>query len=330
MNARQAFFMALTLLTLAACSAQSGGTPAITRPAAQVGVTATAVSAQDTAVSASPTTAPVTEPPQSYPAAATLPPPEANSTAAGYPEPPVDASALPWYGYRILQTYPHDRSAYTQGLVVEDSGSGVLLESTGLYGESSLRRVLLEDGAVLQIRPLADEYFGEGIAVVEDRIVQVTWQSGTGFVYDRETFEVLQEFKYPHQGWGVAYDGRQLIVSDGTDILHFWDPETLQETGSLRVRDEKGPVVYLNELEIVEGEIWANVYQTDLIARIDPVTGDVIGWIDLSGLLAPEDRDGTEDVLNGIAYDGEHGRLFVTGKRWPLLFEIELTGPEVR
>ena len=328
---RRTFFLALTMLTLAACTAQAGGAPATMGPAARVEVTATAVPALDTAVPVPPTVAPATEPPDSYPAAATLlPPPEPGSTATGYPEPPVAASAVSWYGYRVLQTFPHDRSAYTQGLVVEDSSNGVLLESTGLYGESSLRRVTLEDGVVQQIRPLADEYFGEGIAMVGDRIVQVTWQSVTGFVYDRQTFEELGTFRYPHQGWGLAYDGRQLIVSDGTDILRFWDPETLQETGSLRVRDENGPVVYLNELEMVEGEIWANVYQTDLIARIDPATGDVLGWIDLSGLLAPGQRDGTEDVLNGIAYDAENGRLFVTGKRWPLLFEIELTGPQVR
>lgn len=320
----------LILLAPAACTVQAGEISTSTRPFTRTAETATAVSPQATTLPALPTTIPVTEALHNYPAPITPLPPEPGSTATGYPVPPVAASTVPWYGYRVLQTYPHDRAAYTQGLVVEDSDKGILLESTGLYGESSLRRVNLADGGVLQLWPLADEYFGEGIAIVGDRIVQVTWQSGTGFVYDRATFEVLQEFTYPHQGWGVAYDGRRLIVSDGTDVLHFWDPETLQETGSLRVRDENGPIVYLNELEIVEGEIWANVYQTDLIARIDPATGDVVGWIDLSGLLAPEARDGTEDVLNGIAYDGENGRLFVTGKRWPLLFEIELTGPQVR
>lgn len=253
------------------------------------------------------------------------PPPAATATAVSYPPAETPTARVPRYGYRILETFPHDRAAYTQGLVVESDG--VFLESTGLRGESSLRRVTMQDGAVQQLHVLADQYFGEGITFVDDRIIQLTWQEQTGFVYNRESFAVLETFSYPHEGWGIAYDGRQLLVSDGTDELRFWDPQTLVQTGSVRVRDQGLPVTLLNELEWVEGEVWANIYRTDLIARIDPASGEVLGWIDLAGLLAPEERDGTEDVLNGIAYDEENGRLFVTGKRWPLLFEIELTDP---
>ncbi len=331
MNRKLSFAIAAMLVVLFL----TGCLPALiqSRPAANVAVV-TAVPVVPSALPAAVPTgvAPlVPDLPDGYPpplataAFTPYPPPAATATPFTYPAAETPAAGVPRYGYRIVETFPHDRAAYTQGLVVESDG--VFLESTGLRGESSLRRVTMQDGTVQQLHALADQYFGEGIALVDDRIVQLTWQEQTGFVYDQESFAVLDTFSYPHEGWGLAYDGRQLLVSDGTDELRYWDPATLVETGSVRVRDQGQPVFLLNELEWVEGEVWANIYRTDLVARIDPATGEVLGWIDLAGLLAPEDRNGTEDVLNGIAYDAENGRLFVTGKRWPLLFEIELTGP---
>lgn len=228
------------------------------------------------------------------------------------------------YGYEVVERFPHDPGAFTQGLVY--LGDGVLYEGTGMWGESSLRRVDLSSGRVLQQRDLPARYFGEGIAVVGERIVQLTWQSGVAFIYDRQTFELLGEHTYPGEGWGLAYDGKRLIMSDGTPRLRFWDPETLAEIGSVQVRDGGEPVEDLNELEFVDGEVWANVWQTDRIARIDPDSGRVVGWIDLTGLLSDEDRAGRSvDVLNGIAYDAETGRVFVTGKYWPVLYEIRVT-----
>jgi glutamine cyclotransferase len=203
----------------------------------------------------------------------------------------------------------------------------VLLEGTGLNGRSSLRRVVLETGAVQQIYQLPDEYFGEGITLFGDRIYQLTWQSNTAFVYDKQSFRFLGRFSYPTEGWGLTHDGRRLIMSDGSATLFFRDPETFAETGRIDVFDENGPVTRLNELEYVRGEIWANVWQTDRVARIAPETGQVLGWIDLSGLLQPEDLAQSVDVLNGIAYDPQGDRLFVTGKLWPKLFEIRLTPP---
>jgi len=187
-----------------------------------------------------------------------------------------------------------------------------------------LRRVELETGKVLQIRQLPDPFFGEGITIFGERIVQLTWQSGVGFVYDKDSFEPLAEFQYPTEGWGITHDGKRLIMSDGSSTLRFLDPETLGEIGRIEVCDEDGPVTRLNELEVVRGEIYANVWQTNRIARIAPHTGDVVGWIDLAGILSAEDRSEPVDVLNGIAYDAENDRLFVTGKLWPRLFEIEL------
>lgn len=232
----------------------------------------------------------------------------------------------PVSGYRIVAEYPHDPDAFTQGLSIHNGG---LYEGTGLEGESTLRRVDLESGEVLQSRELDDEYFGEGIAVMNDRIYQLTWQSRTCFVYDQETFDLLGTFSYEGEGWGLTADGERLIMSDGTSRLVFRDPETFAELGQIDVRDAGIPVSRLNELEYVEGEIWANVWQTDRVARIDPTSGLVTGWIDLSGLLSPEERQThTVDVLNGIAYDAETGRVFVTGKWWPKLFEIELVSSE--
>ena len=223
--------------------------------------------------------------------------------------------------YRVVNEYPHDAAAYTQGLVIEDNQT-TLLEGTGR--DSSLRRVDLQSGQVLQFLLLPEEYFGEGITLFGDRIYQLTWRSETGFVYDSETFEQLARFFYPHQGWGLTHDDSHLIVSDGSDTVRFWDPETMQEITQIQVSSADGPVTQLNELEYVNGEIWANIWHTDLIARISPEDGRVLGWIDLSGLIDPQLLTDSEAVLNGIAYDDASGRLFVTGKLWPSLFEIEV------
>ncbi|MGA1870110.1 MAG: glutaminyl-peptide cyclotransferase [bacterium] len=233
--------------------------------------------------------------------------------------PPLDA--IPEYTYVVITTYPHDPTAFTQGLVFDN---GFLYEGTGLYGSSSLRKVDLETATVLQILELAPEYFGEGITILGNRIIQLTWLSNIGFVYDKLTFELLQEFTYPTEGWGITHDGQNLIMSDGTSLLHFLDPITFEEIRQIEVFDAAGPVTMLNELEYIQGEIYANVWLTDRIARISPLTGQVVGWIDLTGLLSPADIVFPVNVLNGIAYDALNDRLFVTGKFWPKLFEIEL------
>ena len=239
--------------------------------------------------------------------------------------PTTQAGGTPEYGYQIVHTYPHDRSAYTQGLFYLD---GFLYEGTGIEEQSSIRKVRFETGEVLQRRNIPGQYFGEGIINWKDRLIELTWRTEVGFIYDLAGFTPRGEFKYPGEGWGLTVDGKRIIMSDGSAQLLFWDPETLRETGRITVTDQGEPVQSLNELEWVKGEIYANVYQTDRIARIDPKTGKVVGWIDLTGLLTPADRiaDGPEetDVLNGIAYDAAHDRLFVTGKRWPKLFEIRL------
>ena len=234
---------------------------------------------------------------------------------------PSTPSIIPVYTYKVVNTYPHDRNAFTQGLVFEH---GALYEGTGLRGRSTLRRVELETGDILQIRELPAQFFGEGVTIYENNAIQLTWQSSIGFVYDKDSFELLGEFHYPTEGWGITHDGKRLIMSDGTATLHFLDPETFEELRQVEVCDNDGPVTRLNELEYVQGEIYANVLQTDRIARISPQTGQVAGWIDLKGILSPEDRNEPVDVLNGIAYDAEKDRLFVTGKLWPKLFEIEL------
>jgi len=229
--------------------------------------------------------------------------------------------AAPVYTYKVVNTYPHDPRAFTQGLVYRD---GVLYESTGLRGRSSLRRVELESGRVLEKRPLLPAFFAEGIAVLDDRIFQLTWTSGVGFVYDRESMKLSREFRYGIEGWGMTHDGKNLVVSDGSEYLYYWDPESFQQTKRLTVLDGHTRVKNLNELEYIDGEIFANVWMSEKIARISPETGRVLAWIDLSGLLPPALRHGSEDVLNGIAYDKKGRRLFVTGKLWPKLFEIEL------
>jgi glutamine cyclotransferase len=226
------------------------------------------------------------------------------------------------FGYRIINTYPHDARAYTQGLLYRD---GVLYESTGLNGRSSLRKVRLETGEVLQERAVEAKYFAEGLTDWQNRLIQLTWRSNVGFVYDATTFAPVRTFEYPGEGWGLTNDGTRLIMSDGqpAGALRFLDAGTFRELGRLTVRDAGVPVGNLNELEFVKGDVLANVYQTNRICRIDLKSGRVTAWIDLAGLLPAADRAGT-DVLNGIAYDARADRLFVTGKLWPRLFEIKL------
>jgi len=230
-------------------------------------------------------------------------------------------TTAPVYGYTVVNSFPHDPQAFTQGLIARD---GVLYESTGLNGQSSLRKVRLETGEVLQRINVDGRYFAEGMTDWGNRLIQLTYTTKIGFVYDLSTFALQRTFDYTGQGWGLTHDRRRLIMSDGTATIHFLDPATLEETGHIDVYDDRGPVVHLNELEYVRGEIYANVWKTDQIARIDPQSGQVVGWVDLSGLLSAEDRNLPVDVLNGIAYDAAGDRLFVTGKFWPKLFEIEL------
>jgi glutamine cyclotransferase len=229
-------------------------------------------------------------------------------------------ATVPTVSATVLARYPHDPRAYTQGLVVE---SGILYEGTGWYGESSLRRVDLTSGSVLQQVPLPPDVFGEGIAVVRDRIVQLTWRSQLGYVYDRASFTLLHTFGYQTEGWGLTYDGTHLIMSDGTSTLRFLDPESLSEVRRVHVQAAGRPVERLNELEYIDGDVFANVYLSDQVAVIDPSTGDVRYWVDLSGLNPLQQATGDE-VLNGIAYDAQRRQLMVTGKRWPVLYEISL------
>ncbi|HET7871646.1 MAG TPA: glutaminyl-peptide cyclotransferase [Terriglobales bacterium] len=228
------------------------------------------------------------------------------------------------YTYQVIRVFPHDASAYTQGLAYRN---GFLYEGTGLNGRSSLRKVRLETGEVVQRADLARDYFGEGIALIKNEIVQLTWTSGTGFVYSASDFQLLRKFKYSGEGWGLTTNGVDLFLSDGTDEIRVLDGSTFKEKRSLKVHDGETPITQLNELEWVEGEILANVWHSDRIARISPRTGKITGWIDLSGLLSPIYRHDAEAVLNGIAYDAAGKRLFVTGKLWPSLFEIKVEKP---
>ncbi len=225
------------------------------------------------------------------------------------------------FTYRVVAEFPHDRGAFTQGLEIVD---GVMFEGTGINGQSTLRRVDRTTGEVLQTIALDAKYFGEGITVFGDRIFQLTWRNETCFVHDRVDFTLEQTFTYPTEGWGLTHDGERLIMSDGTSNLYFRDPGTFEEIGHVQVIDGIVPVTHLNELEFIDGEVYANVWLTDDIVRIDPETGAVTGRIHLDGLLRPEDPNGAEDVLNGIAYDNDTDKLYVTGKRWPKLYEIEL------
>lgn len=231
------------------------------------------------------------------------------------------AGEAPVFGYRVIHTYAHDPQAFTQGLIYLD---GVLYESTGQYGQSSVRKVKLETGQVLKVVSIPAQYFGEGLTEWKSNLIQLTWKTGTGFVYDRETFARKSTFVYGGEGWGLTHDAARLIQSDGSSTLRFINPDTLRQIGSLPVTDGGNAVDQLNELEYIKGEIYANIWQTDRIAVISPKTGQVLRWIDLTGLLPAADRKGHEDVLNGIAYDAATDRIFVTGKWWPKLFEIKV------
>ena len=225
--------------------------------------------------------------------------------------------------YKIVATFPHDTTAFSQGLVFAD---GQLYESTGLNGESTLRRVDITTGKTLQRIDVPAQYFAEGLALVGDELLQLTWQHQLGFVYDRKTFAQKRTFSYNTEGWGIAYDGTsRLVMSDGSDTLTFLDPKTFRTVKPLRVQDAGRPVPNLNELEWIEGEIWANVWQTDRIARISATTGDVNAWIDLSSLFPRAQRVPPADELNGIAYDRATRRIFITGKKWPRLYQITVS-----
>ncbi len=230
-------------------------------------------------------------------------------------------AALPVQGFDIKAIYPHDPNAYTQGLFYHQ---GFLFESTGQVGRSNIRKVRLKDGAVVQSQAIPPNMFGEGSVNWGGEIISITWRDQVGFRWDLKTFVRRSLFRYPGEGWGLTQDGKRLIMSDGTDVLRFLDPVSLKETGRVRVRAESQPLVYLNELEWVNGEVLANIWMTNQIARIDPRTGAVKGWIDLSGLPEASRRPDMDSVLNGIAYDSAGDRLFVTGKNWPRLYEIKL------
>jgi glutamine cyclotransferase len=226
------------------------------------------------------------------------------------------------YGYEVVHTYPHDPSAFTEGLFYLD---GFLYESTGLEGQSSVRKVRLESGEIVQKYDLPAQYFGEGIVNWKDRLIQLTYKTQVGFIHDLATFKLERQFEYPGEGWAMTQDGKRIIMSDGTSEVRFWDPETLKELSRITVTEESYPVKNVNELEWIKGEIYANVWTTERIIRIDPETGKVVGRVDLSGILSDADRIGGQtDVLNGIAYDSKLDRIFVTGKKWPKLFEIRL------
>jgi len=227
------------------------------------------------------------------------------------------------WSFEVVATFPHDASAFTQGLTIND---GQMYEGTGQYRESTLRKVEIDTGRVEKLHSLSDQLFGEGITILGDRIYQLTWQNNLVFVYDLDTFNRIGTLRNDGQGWGLTHDGTHLIVSDGTAIIRFHDPETFELVRSLDIHDDGRPISSLNELEYINGEIWANLWYQDRLVRISPETGAVIGWVDLSSLYPPSQR-ASEDVLNGIAYDAAAERLFVTGKNWPWLYEIQVGPP---
>lgn len=297
---------ALALLALSACQPP----PSAPTPRA---VATTAVASPAPAPSATPP--PATRSP-------VAPPPIPSATPAPTLRPTRDVIT---YTYRIVNSYPHDPQAFTQGLIAEGN---TLYESTGLLGRSSLREVDLLTGNVRRLKPVDPLHFAEGLARIGERLYQLTWQNHVGNVYDRATFELQRTWQYPGEGWGLTYDGTHLVMSDGTPIIRFLDPESLAPVREITVTYFGQPQAMLNELEMIDGVIHANVWQTDRIVQIDPRDGRIIGVIDLTGLLGPEDRAAPVDVLNGIAYDGAGKRLFVTGKLWPKLFEIEMVAAQ--
>jgi glutaminyl-peptide cyclotransferase len=223
-------------------------------------------------------------------------------------------------GYEVVNNFPHDPGAFLQGLVWYNG----FFESTGQFGRSSLRRVEYPTGKVLQRVDLDSQYFGEGLTMVDNRLIQLTWQSHRGFVYDRDSFKQLREFKYDTEGWGLTYDGKSLILSDGTDALTFLDPDSFKPTRKVSVKFNGMALRNLNELEYIDGEVWANVWHTDRIVRIDPASGQVKSYLNLAGILPEDEKSDPEAVLNGIAYDAQGKRIFVSGKLWPRIFEIRL------
>jgi glutamine cyclotransferase len=225
------------------------------------------------------------------------------------------------YGYKVIHTYSHNRDAFTQGLVYDN---GVFYEGTGEAG-SSLREVDPETGKVIRQLDLDASLFGEGITLYRDRIYEVTWKNKVGFVYNKSDFKLINKIYYPTEGWGLTTIDNKIVMSVGTNVLYFYEPEMFTVVSKIEVYDNEKKVDQLNELEYIKGEIWANIWMTDIIARIDPASGKVLGYIDFKGLLPKSDRNEDTDVLNGIAYDSSSNRIFVTGKRWPKLFEIKLT-----
>jgi glutamine cyclotransferase len=256
----------------------------------------------------------------------TAPPADSNQApdpnrAAPSSQTPADETSVVYYRYKVIRSYPHDRRAFTQGLVYEN---GILYEGTGLYGRSSIAKRDLKTGATLKTLRLPARYFGEGITLFGDRLIELTWKSRVGFVYSKDTFTLRRQFSYPMEGWGLTHDGKRLILSDGTATLRFLDPNTYAETGRLAVYHEGRPLRNLNELEFIDGRIFANVWLTDTIVIISPKTGRVTGLVDMADLYPASDRGDSDAVLNGIAYLPETRHLLVTGKLWPRLFEIEL------
>jgi glutamine cyclotransferase len=254
---------------------------------------------------------------RSSPPPLTVTPTPGASTAT----PGAAAEPAPVYGFEVVNTWPHDARAFTQGLIFHD---GALVESTGQYGESTLRRVELKTGKVLKKVEVGRQFFAEGLTLLGGKLYQLTWQNMRCFVYDPKTFEKKGEFRYDGEGWGLTHDGQSLILSDGTNQLRFIDPETFRVTRTVSVFDRGRPLRDLNELEYVKGEIYANVWHDDRIVRLDPQTGKILGWIDLKGIIPRSELADDEAVLNGIAYDAAADRLFITGKMWPKLFEIRL------
>ena len=233
----------------------------------------------------------------------------------------LQSSPVPVYGYDVINIYPHNTTAFTEGLVYDGK---TLYESTGLYGNSTLRQVELATGRIQKVYRLPDEFFGEGLTIWKDQLIQLTWRSRIGSVYNKQSFNQTRSFSYPREGWGLTNDGQRLIASDGSDTLYFLNPDTFGEIGSIRVKDNSIPVDQLNELEFIKCNVYANVWQTSRIAIISSETGEVTGYIDLQGLVDRERNLGDVDVLNGIAYEADKDLLLVTGKLWPELFEIKI------
>jgi glutaminyl-peptide cyclotransferase len=237
------------------------------------------------------------------------------------------ASSIHAENFRIIHSYPHDRHAFTQGLIYLD---GHLYESTGIKGQSTLREEEIETGRIIRMQLVSDQYFAEGLTDWKDTLIQLTWQSHVALVYDRATFHLVRTFHYDGEGWGLTHDAKSLILSDGTATLRFFDPDTFKERGQVTVKDHGKAITYLNELEFIHGEIYANVWYSNRIARISPATGRVLGWIDLKGLIPRDQLSSDQAVLKGIAYDPGHDRLFVTGKLWPRIFEIAVLPDHAR